>query len=303
MKSAEYKDGIIYKYINKYRLKNICIVLILAVLAIGYFMLFGPYITNVLFGASDLDGERFKEEAEMISLYDEGLKDNKNNAIHSKALKPDSYWQDDKYEFNIELSDTDFTGIVYTTENTKENFDPKNSEPVTSAVLYTADINGVDTLVLSYPHDELKSGDKVTGIFVPIPPVVRYDLSAIDDYAQKEVFSHMLDLRGIQMESEEFDVFIFFALILIMLFVAAKTVVYYINPALTPTCRKAGKYGEYLTVIEDVEAQLKEKNITKITKNNPVYLEDWIVKRDVFKLSIVKNHAKPQDNSRYGSKL
>lgn len=303
MKSNIKKDGIIYKYMNKYRLKNIRIIFILGLVLAGYFMLFGPYITNVLFGATDLDTARFKSDAKMITIMDETLSDNKNNSINANVIKSDSYWQGDKYEFSVQLDNVKNTGITYTTENTNENFNPETSEPVTSAVLYTADINGINTLVLAYPHDKLKSGSVVSGIFAPIAPIIRCDLSAIDDYADSEVYEYMLDMRGIQMESEEFDILIFSVLILIILYLSLKTVVYYISPGLTPTYRRLSKYGELLSVVDDVEAQLKEKNISKITKNNPIYLEDWIVSKDVFKLSITKNHAKPQDNSRYGSKL
>ena len=55
--------------------------------------------------------------------------------------------------------------------------------------------------------------------------------------------------------------------------------------------------------IQDIEAQLKVKGISKIKGRTPYLTDDWIVSEDSFKLKILRNHAKPQDNSRYGSKF
>ncbi len=304
MKSVPHKDGVIYKGMHSHRLKKIRSIIILFIVLVLYFVSCKPYITNVLFGSVPLDMQRFKSEAELVSLKDDTAQDKKVPlAINSKVIKNNSYWQDGKYEFDISLSDVEKTPITYTTKNTDASFSEGSSEEVKSAVLYTAKINGVDTLVLAYPHDELKDGSKVTGIFAELPPVVKKDLCTIGNYAQSEVYKYMLDTRGIRMESEDFDITVFTALLLAILFLIVQLSLYFINPYLTPTYRGLEKYGEITSVIEDVEAQLKEKDITKVTKKQPAYTEDWIVSEDVFKLKVAKNHAKPQDSSRYGSKL
>lgn len=304
MKSVPQKDGMIYKGMNHHRHLKIRSIIILTVILTLYFVLCKPYITNVLFGSVPLDAERFKADAQTLVLSDGNVETDKvNPVINSKVIKTNSYWQDAKYEFDIILDAVDKTPITYTTKNTDSSYTEGSSNEVTSAVLYTADIAGVKTLVLSYPHDELKDGSVATGIFAPIPPVVKKDICSIGNYAETELYEYMLDTRGIRMESEDFDILVFMVLLLAVLFLIVQLCVYYINPYLTPTYRGLEKYGEITSVIEDIESQLREKNITKITKKQPAYTDDWIVSEDVFKLKVSKNHAKPQDNSRYGSKL
>ena len=304
MKSVPQKDGLIYKGMNHHRHLKIRSIIILTIVLALYFVSCKPYIINVLFGSVPLDESRFRDDAQMVVLSDGNLESDKvNPVINSKVIKSNSYWQDGKYEFDITLDAVDKTPITYTTKNTDSSYSEGTSDEVTSAVLYTADIAGIKTLVLSYPHDELNDGIVVTGIFAEIPPVVKNDICSIGNYAETELYEYMLDTRGIRMESEDFDILVFMVLLLAILFLTVQLCVYYINPFLTPTYRGLEKYGEITSVIEDVEAQLKEKGITKITKKKSAYTEDWIVSDDVFKLKISKNHAKPQDNSRYGSKL
>lgn len=304
MKSVPVKDGLIYKGMNHHRHLKIRSIFILIVILALYFVSCKPYITNVLCGSVPLDTVRFEADAQTVVLSDGNIGSDKvNPVINSKVIRNNSYWQDDKYEFDITLENVDKTPITYTTRNTDSTFTEGTSDEVTSAVLYTADIGGVRTLVLSYPHDELKDGSVVTGTFADIPPVVKKDICAIGNYAGSEVYEFMLDTRGIRMESEDFDILVFMVLMLAILFLIVQLCLYYINPYLTPTYRGLEKYGEITSVIEDIEAQLSEKGITKITQKKPAYTEDWIVSEDVFKLKVSKNHAKPQDSSRYGSKL
>ncbi len=295
------KDSLIYRYMNKYRTKNNIIILIVAALLTGYFAVFGPYITNVFFGSVPLDGNSFKAQAQLVCPGVSEAPD--DESIKSSVLKGDSYWQGDKYEFDIRLTDIEYTGIDYTTKNTSESFNPETSEPLRSAMLYMAGIEGVPVLVLAYPHTELTEGAAVSGIFAPVAPIIAWDIQNSAEYNGREIFPYILDTRGLTMESEPFDVFIFAALCVILLFLIIKNIVYYINPLTTPTYRSLAKYGKTEETVADVEAQLKAKGIDRVQKNNPVYTEDWIVSRDVFKLLVQKNHAKPQDSSRYGSRL
>ena len=87
------------------------------------------------------------------------------------------------------------------------------------------------------------------------------------------------------------------------MFLAIKTIIQYINPLSTPTYRSLEKYGDIKTISDDVEDQLHKVGVTCVKRKKPVYTFDWIVSEEPFKLKVAKNHAKPQDNSRYGSKL
>ena len=105
------------------------------------------------------------------------------------------------------------------------------------------------------------------------------------------------------MENEGFDLVVCIILLAIILFLSVKIVIQYINPLSTPTYRNLEKYGDLKSICEDVEAQLKEAGITRVKKKRSAITPDWIVSEEPFKLKVAKNHAKPQDSSRYGSKL
>lgn len=296
------KDGIIYKSMNKHRIKNIRYCLTVLVVFVAYFFMFKPYITNVLFGSSPLDEAAFKKDAVTKTLSVQPNADGEiTQLVNSRVLKGNSYWQDDKYEFSMKVSNVRNTGITYTTKNTSEV--GVEGEGDLSAVVYVVEINGVRTIVFAYPHQNIKDGDTIEGIFAPIAPVVSYDLISNPEYAEGEYYQYMLDTRGIEMENEGFDIVVSVILACIFLFLVFKVVIQYINPLSTPTYRNLEKYGDIKTISDDVEDQLAKLGVTNIKKKKPVVTDDWIISEEPFKLKIAKNHAKPQDNSRYGSKF
>lgn len=302
MKPELNKDGIIYKAMNKHRLKNVRYCVTLIVILVAYFLAFKPYITNVLFGASPLDEARFKKDAVIKKLeIQKNADDEIAQNINSRVLKGNSYWQDDVYEFSVNLNGVKETGVNYTTKNTKEG--GTDSEGELSAIVYVAEINGVDTIVLSYPHQEIKDGTVIDGIFAPIPPVVSYDLINKGEFAEKPFYKYMLDTRGLEMEDEGFDIIVCAILLLVIAFLIVKIVIQFMNPLSTPTYKKLSDYGDVKTVSDDVEDQLKKAGITSVKRKRPAITTDWIVTEEPFKLNVAKNHAKPQDSSRYGSRL
>lgn len=303
MKNIPCKDGFIYSSMKKHYIKLLCYIVFLFLVLVTYYFGFKPYISNVFFGSVPLDETRFSDDAQMINISS-GIETNRNDnlIIKNYSLKTTSYWQDDKYEFDVVLSDVKKTGITYTTRNTSDTFE-EGSDEYLSAILYSAEINGIHTLILAYPHQEITNGSTVTGIFTEFPLVVKADLSSYGTYEDKECFMYMLDTRGVEMESESFDVLFVLVLGLIVLYLLIKFIIYSINPYFTPTYRALDKYGDINSVVEDIEAQLKEAGVTRIKGRKSIYTKDWIVSEDTFKLKVAKNHAKPQDNSRYGSKF
>ena len=298
------KKGLIYKAMDRHRKKNIryCLT-VLAVLVI-YFFSFKPYITAAIFGSTPLDTEKFSADASVSKLSVQKNADGEiSQVINSKVLKKDSYWQGDSYKFRVKLSDVEKPEIKYTTINTNENESEDNPDPETSAVIYVADIGGIDTIVIAYPHIQIEDRTEVEGIFAPVAPVISYDLINTEGYSDREYFNYVLDTRGIEMENEGFDLVMCIILVAIILFLLVKIVIQYIKPLSTPTYRNLEKYGDLKSVCEDVEAQLTAAGVTRVKKKHPAVTSDWIVSEEPFKLNIVKNHTKPQDSSRYGSRL
>lgn len=300
MKNNLYKDGFVYKSMNRHRIKLLVRIAVILIIFALYFSTCKPYVLNVVTGSSPFDAEKYASD--ITSITPGELKDDGSLVIKNYTLKPTSYWQGEKYEFDVVPGSTEDTGITYTTKYTRESHSEEDGEGILSATLTCADINGVNTLVLAYPHQEVRQGATISGIFTEIPSVIKQDLSS-SGLSGEKISPYMLDIRGIEMEAERFDIFLCSALLLIALFLIVKAVIYYVNPLLTPTYRSIDKYGDINSVVMDIENQLKASGTVKITKKEPIYTEDWIVSEDSFKLKIVKNHAKPQDSSRYGSKL
>ena len=304
MKNIPCKDGFIYNAMNRHRIKHIIrTALVFAVLFL-YAFSNRAYIGNVLFGSSNLDSERFAKEVSKIEINKElAAKSDGSRIIRSYAVKSGSYWQDQKYEFDVELSEAHKLPISYTTHNTGNNYDETDSEAVLSANLYRGKIEGVNVIVLAYPHQEIKDGTKLTGIFAEMPNIIRTDISLLGSLEGESFCEYIFDTRGLEMGSEKFDIMLSGALLLFLLYLLIKLAIYFINPYLTPTYKSLGHYGDLETVIRDIENQLKIAGINKITRKKPAVTDDWIVSQDSFKLKIVKNHAKTQDSSRYGSRL
>jgi len=246
------------------------------------------YLLNAAFGADKLNVTRFSSEVETKNVGEEfELHRSQSTIIENKALKEMSYWQDNVYEFDVVLSDVKKTQIAYTTANTDSTVEDQSME---SAVVYTANIGDVKTIVLAYPHHNLKDGDKVTGIFTEIPLIINHDIAASEEFSAKErICVYMLDIRGITMESQFFDIVFCTLMLMLILYFAVKLTVQYINPFAAPTYKQLYKYGKTIDVVGSIEEQLSMKNIGAEIKGT-VITENWIVSRDTFKLKIVRNH-------------
>ena len=105
------------------------------------------------------------------------------------------------------------------------------------------------------------------------------------------------------MENEGFDIIVCIILLCIFIFLTVKVIIQFVKPLSTPTYRCLSKFGDIKTISDDVEDQLKKEGITSVKKKQPAVTTDWILTEEPFKLKIAKNHAKPQDSSRYGSRL
>lgn len=304
MKNIPFKDGFIYNAMTRHRIKHLARTLIVFAVLFMYAFSQRAYIGNVIFGSSEFDAPRFEKETETIEINKElASKSDGSHIIRSYAVKSGSYWQDQKYEFDVCFSDVEKLPISYTTRNTSTNYGETDSKGVLSAELYAAKVEGINVLVLAYPHQVIKSGETIAGIFTEMSNIIQTDVSLLGSLDGEIFCKYIFDTRSLEMGSEKFDVMLCAILLLILLYLAIKLIIYFVNPYLTPTYKSLGHYGDLETVVADIENQLKLKGIKKITRKRPAVTEDWIVSEDSFKLKIVKNHAKTQDSSRYGSKL
>lgn len=302
MKEISRKYGFFYNSTKKYRAKLALYTLVAFIIFALYFFLCKPYILNVVTGPAKLDYNQFAKDAVLIDIADEVMEKNDTRTIRTYALKNSSYWQGGEYEFDLKISKAHKTPIQYTNANTSDNYNATDDKTI-SAHLYDAEISGVKVLVLAYPHQKIADNSTISGIFTEIPNIIKTNFASLEGQNTADYYKYMLDTRGIEMESERFDILISALLLLLGIFLFVKLIIYFINPLLTPTYREANKYGDMDNVIDDIEYQLEQKGITKITKNNPAITDDWILTKAGFKYKIEKNYTKPQDSSRYGSRL
>lgn len=283
-------DGLIYRSIRKHRIRFLIAEIILILILVSYFIGCFEYISNVFTGPVDLDVARFAHDSKDFVYEVEAPFDmprDSDSSVKDYAVRKTSYWQDDKYEFSMVPENVREAGIKYTAQSTGGAGDAE----VVSAIIYSADIGGVETVIIAYPDYKIEDGKQIDGIFTAIPFVLRHDLSQSDNYPTgTPICGYMLDTRGLEMESESFDITFCVILLAIILILAVKLVIQFADYRRTPTYLQLEKYGEpdavYLWIDSQLEAGYKEDGKRIIT-------EDWILEEDVFKLRIVKNHMKP----------
>ncbi|MBQ4528121.1 MAG: hypothetical protein II998_08610 [Clostridia bacterium] len=287
MKEKNVSKDIISIYMKKYRIKFVVIELILIAVLILYFLWCKPYIINYFQGAVDFDAESFRLEAGTVQVSQEvEIHRNDDTTIPSYSVRAWSYWQDDKYEFHIPVTDVEKTDIQYTNSVTQTG--TKGTKKQVSSVVYTADIEGKKVVLLAYPHHVLSDGDVVDGIFTRIPLIVKHDIANSEFFEPgEEICEYMLDIRGLEMESEWIDVVFCAVLGIIIIYLAIKLVRQFSDYTRTPIYRQLDKYDDCLKIekwiSEELEAGYKIEDKKIITEN-------WIISKDVFKLKIVKNH-------------
>ncbi len=289
MKIKEVSKDMINRSMKGHRFRFLLTEIVLVVILIAYFIGCYAYISNVFIGSVPLDAERFANEAKMTEVPESfELHRNDNTEIPSYALKDSSYWQRKRYEFSAEADNVSKTGLVYRNKDTQTGSEETFDE--ISVNIYTAEIGSKRVLLVAYPHQDLKSGQVVEGIFTEIPLIIRHDMAKSDEFETGEaVCEYMLDMRGLEMESEIFDVTFCIVLLALVIIFAVKLVRQYKNHLVTPTYRQLDRYGEITEIEKQIESEIEADFIKD---GDCVITENWILSEDVFKLKVVKNHRR-----------
>jgi len=276
----------IYKAMKHYRTKFLIIEIILIVVFVCFFTSAFPYVSNIFTGAGAFDESYYSDTIKTIEVGEEfELHRNDEMNIPDFALKGSSHWQDGKYEFIVPLEDVKNIGITYTNVTTGTGSD-ENKDDI-SAVLYLAKIGGKDTLVLAYPHQDLTKLSEVSGIFTSIPKIVRFDVARNENFSKDDrVGEYMLDTRGLEMESEQFDLVFSIVMFALVLFLGIKVIRQYKNYRITPTYRQLEKYGMPDDIASAVCKEMEGREWVK----GECQTDSWIVKKDIFKLVIIRNY-------------
>ncbi len=281
------KEGIMYKAMARYRIKFLIINLVLTVMFISYTVSKLPYLKTAWFGETPLKTERFLKETGTISVdkkIELGRKDRANP--DGSYLKKSSYWQDDKYRFELRLKNIQKTNVSYkgTVSINEEETKIKNIYD-----LYMAELGGRNVAVLAFSDQEIK--ENMTGCIVHMQkPVLAGVSELIDEKGEIEISEYIVDVRGLQMEAESSDHLFFWIYLLGLLFLYIKLLVYFVNPLRTPTYRQLYKYGKAEDVADEIDRQSKLDLARRNGKD--LMLEDFILTKSAMKLTVTKNHTK-----------
>ncbi len=276
------KNGYVYKMMAFYRRKFL-LVLIITSLIFGWFtMAKMPYLRTSLKGASPLDSERFGEECALMIIKDKvelGRKDKKTP--DESAFRSNSYWQDGKYLFNMKLDSVGDEIAVYT----REIAIGKETETFVVSRVYKASLAGVPVTVLARGN-----WDKSLNVTGHLTEVQKPILSALTKNMKNgeaiETAEYTIDLRGLEMDTEETDVVLFWVSLVLMLLIWFKLISYYIKPSLTPTYKQLRRYGDSETVENDINLQ----HADGYTEDKKLVLKDYIIEKSTFKIKISRNH-------------
>lgn len=281
-------DSFVYRSMKKYRIKFLIICASLLLLWILYVVSNSAYILNRIIDHPNLNLTHFAQNTETTPVEEPfELHRNDDLSIKDYALKDSSYWYGNKYEFKVSLPDISLVESIITNETTGTGNEATKKE--ISAKLWLANIGGKNVVVLTYPDFNPEKDTEVTGIFTKIPHIINYQLAnAFSEKPGFEICEYMLDTRGVEMESESFDIVFSTVTLLILIFLFIKLSIQFADYHKTPTYRQLEKYGEGDEVVKLIENEFGKAQIS----GKQYILENWIITPDTFKLKITRNHIK-----------
>ena len=217
-------EGYIYGEMKKYRRKFLLILMVLAILWATYFVANSPYIFNRFLPHGELDVSHFSKNSKNVSVGEPfELHRNDDTTIPDYALKGASYWKGSKYEFIVPLSD--MTELEFGITNKTTNTGDGSTQDNISAKVWLAKIGDKEVVVLTYPDFKPEVQKEVTGIFTSIPYIMKYNLANyFQDSPDYEICEYMLDTRGLEMESESFDIVFSIAFLAVIIFLLIREI-------------------------------------------------------------------------------
>lgn len=280
------KGSYLYKEMSRYRIKLIVIFAVLFALFMMDTIYRWPYIKTECLGPSDLNVERFLSETDTITISEPvvlGRRERVNPT--AEYLKATSYWQDDKYCFNVKLDSIEDTGKAFQMRQKA----PGQKEAAVNDIyrLYTAEVGGRKVAVLSFADQKVTSS--MVACLVDMERPVLAGLSEnLQKGESKEISRYVVDVRQLEMEAASSDYVFFWIWLVLLLIFLIRIVSYFVKPILTPTYRQLYKYGDIASVAEEINRQTEEKETYRDGKKTVT--KDYILQRDWFKLKVVRNH-------------
>ena len=279
------KDGYLYGEIRraqiKFLLANIFFTVLFLVFSIAKF----PYIKTKMQGPKELDTDRFLKESSVVvidEIVELGRKETKT--LSSAIYRESSYWQDGNYYYTVELDNIKDAGKAFTQTIVQG---PSAGTELETGRLYVADVGGGSVALLAPPHWEGTA--KVRGYLTGLSkPVVAKLSQTVAEGGPLELCEYMLDIRNIEMETENSDVIVFWVALFLLLFFWIKLLRNFKKPETASAMKQLIKYGDMLSVAKEVDRQAVSD--TAYREGKILVMEDYIAFRTPFGLKVERNH-------------
>ncbi len=279
------KDGLLYKEMKHYRRKYLIINIVCTVLYLIFSISRFPYIRTQMTGATPLDAERFASETGTVvidELIELGRKEDKEPA--TACYGKESYWQDGRYYYTIEVDSITDTTRGFTQEIATS---VSTTEEVEVYRVYTAKMGKRQVAILA-PSSWVPSKKMDGYITLLSRPVMAKVSETLTSGESTELCEYMLDIRNVEMDTENTDFASFWIFMILLIFLWAKLILHYARPQLTPTYRQLVKYGDMLSVEADINHQSELESAHRTGK--VLVLEDYILQRGTFRYEVKRNH-------------
>ncbi len=279
------KSGILYREMKIARIKFLIVNIICTILYLLFVTSRFPYIRTQMTGPTELDTARFVSETktetidELITL---GRKETKT--LDTACYKDKTYWQDGRYYYKMQIDSIVDTGRGFTEA---VPVSPSETEDVEMYRIYTAKLGGKNVAVLA-PVEWTPSYTMEGYVTELSRPVLAKLSETLTEGEVLEVADYMLDIRGVEMEVERSDYALFWIFMIILVFLWAKLVIYFINPLKAPTYRQLAKYGIVSEVSEEINEQALSDSAYK--EKGSLVLEEYILQRKTFVCKVYRNH-------------
>lgn len=282
------KGKIIYGGMVRGRRNFLLINLVFTAIVIAYIVSSVPYIKARFHGPYDINTQHFIANTETITIDSEiVMKKWEDKSISSYAFMETSYCEGDKYRFNTTFDSIEDLDIKYT--NTYK--DPATGEEETIVVLsvYLGRIGDRSVLLISKGDDVPEANTPVKGVFNTHSRTILSEVSKkVAEKGPYTVSEYVYDTRNIEVDAENFNVTVSFVGLLLLIFLYARLIRYYINPYLHPAYKQIDKYGNIEDTIDSIEEQFAGE---VERRENAYYTTDWIMTRELFRNKIVINHC------------
>ncbi len=284
------KSGFIYSNMCKFRIKYAVIVVLYTIAVILFSVDASKYVIKRITGSTPLDLELFASvQTEVLPANFTVDKQSEDAKIWGSAAPSTSYWQGNRYYFSVKVDEVSDVNVAYTLSGAPVTQEvDTEADPVAVKATFVV-IDGITVPVMMEADRSILKGDTIKGIFTRHSPLILEELAKKSGGKDMEICSYTLDIRGIDMGSEFSDCVLLTMSVILLIYLLAKLIVYFVNPLKHPMYTQLDKYGEVQYVAEDIDKEI-ENNITNREKG-VIYTTNWIITKKTFKCQIVKNHA------------